>query len=367
MNNTRIKNINYSLFCLLLMFFSCRGQSVKKTLEKNIDGNPSQLQLGEIVPALGDGVIIVYQDKKNNYWFGGNGIYMYDGENITHFTSDDGLCNDGFYAIQEDHLGNIYFDAGACVSKFDGNTFTTLPMVKNDSVKNNWKLDKDDLWFRGTWDKNGPYRYDGDSLHHLEFPKHEFEDDYYAGYPNSSFSPYGIYTIYTDRMGNVWFGTSNFGACRYNGKSINWISEEELTELDDGPAPGVRSILEDNNGEFWFSNDLAHRYRISNKTDEVEHSTFTYNAKPGIAFGENLDLIDSFLSIVEDANGNLWGVTYDEGVWKYDGSGFIHYPVKDGNEDITLFSIYKDNQDVLWLGSHQHGVYQFNGEKFVRF
>ena len=70
---------------------------------------------------------------------------------------------------------------------------------------------------------------------------------------------YGVHTIQRDSRGSLWFGTSTFGVCRYDGKSFTWITEDELTELDDGRSFGVRGIIEDKDGKFWFSN-LLHRY-----------------------------------------------------------------------------------------------------------
>jgi ligand-binding sensor domain-containing protein len=74
-----------------------------------------------------------------------------------------------------------------------------------------------------------------------------------------------------------------------------------------------------------------------------------------------------FLSITEDNKGNLWMATYENGVWKYNGKELINYPVKDGETDVLLFTIYKDNKGVLWLGTHNAGVYTFNGHTFEKF
>ena len=74
-----------------------------------------------------------------------------------------------------------------------------------------------------------------------------------------------------------------------------------------------------------------------------------------------------FMSVVEDNEGDLWMVTYEQGVWRYDGRDVTHYDVKDGAKSITLFSIYKDNHGDLWLGTHDSGVYKYNGEEFQKF
>ncbi len=59
------------------------------------------------------------------------------------------------------------------------------------------------------WDsKRGPYRYDGEHLYHLEFPKTAQADTFHAKYPQATYDPYGIYSMYKDRAGHMWFGTA---------------------------------------------------------------------------------------------------------------------------------------------------------------
>ncbi len=43
--------------------------------------------------------------------------------------------------------------------------------------------------------------------------------------------------------GNIWFGTNPVGVCRYDGKSFEWITEEDVTEFRNEGANGVRSIM----------------------------------------------------------------------------------------------------------------------------
>ncbi len=60
-------------------------------------------------------------------------------------------------------------------------------------------------------------------------------------------------------------------------------------------------------------------------------------------------------------------VTYNDGVYQNNGERLIHYPIKNGDTDVLLFSIYKDNQGVLWLGTHNASVLKFNGKIFEPF
>ena len=74
-----------------------------------------------------------------------------------------------------------------------------------------------------------------------------------------------------------------------------------------------------------------------------------------------------FNSGLLDDNGDLWMATYTGGVWKYDGEELFNFPIKDGEKEVLLISIYKDNKGVLWLGTDNAGVYRFNGKEFEKF
>ena len=368
--NFKIKTINAILLIVTMTIFSsCKGQNISENRSATIKNKNTAIAIGDTVSKLGDQLMVIFQDKKNNYWFGGKGVYKYNGKLITHFMVKDGLCDTSILGIQEDKFGNIYFDTPEGISKFDGQKFTTLKILNNIISKHEWKLETDDLWFRMGWGKSGPYRYDGTSLYYLEFPKTEQEDKFYAAYPNASFNPYGIYSLYKDSKGLMWFGTSSLGACRYDGKSISWIYEEQMTTTSSGGALGIRSILEDKDGYFWFTNTRYYYDILSGNSKRNGTSYINYKKENGVGYSNENGEIDFpyFMSIIEDNNGDLWMVTYDEGVWRNNGKELIHYPVKDGGTNVLLFSIYKDNQGGLWLGTHNNGTYKFNGESFERF
>lgn len=234
---------NFILFLTILtLFISCKGQ---KTIGKSVN-------------ELGKPLWYIFQDTKNNYWFGSNGegLYRYDGKTIVNFTTKDGLANDTVRQIQEDKFGNIFISTFGGINKFDGKTFAILQPIKSKE----WKLETNDLWFYILGKKNeGVYRYDGQKLQNLEFPKHYLHDKIYPRVVNSFFSPYEVYSIYKDRKGAIWFGTSVFGACRFDGETVKWMYEDDLTYVPNGGTFGIRSIFEDKEGSFWFCNTW-HRY-----------------------------------------------------------------------------------------------------------
>ncbi|CAN5622795.1 hypothetical protein BH11BAC1_BH11BAC1_13120 [soil metagenome] len=357
-------------FSVLCLCNSCNGQNNSQVNSSILNRNNAAIVIGDTVQSLGEAIMVIYQDKKNNYWFGSRrqGVFMYDGKSILQFTSKDGLVDNDIWGIQEDMSGNIYFDTQEGVSKFDGRTFSTLTIV--DSSDSEWKLAPGDLWFKGSWNKNGSYRYDGKFLHHLEFPKNKLADELYANSPNMNWSPYGLYSIFKDSKGNIWFGTSNLGIYRYDGKSLSSMYEKHLTDVEkSGGSFGIRSILEDKHGKFWFCN-TKYRYNIlPGVTSDKANTLIDYTREIGIENFQNTDSTDLtyFLSAVEDNNGNMWMVTYSDGVWRYDGEKMNQYLVMDDHKEIKLFSIYKDNQGNLWLGTHESGAYKFNGKTFEKF
>lgn len=315
-----------------------------------------QLTIGDTVKELGGNIMVIYQDKKNTYWFGSwqTGVYRYDGKTLVNYTTVHGLHSNRVDDIEEDKAGNIYFsgmNAAATITKFDGKSFTKMTA----SPSNDWKLEADDVWLLSPYQaKQNVYRLNGNTLHVLTLPKPAHLDN-----------PFDVYSIYKDQKGNIWFGTNPVGVCRYDGISFDWITEEDVTEFRNEGANGVRSMTEDKNGDFWFNTE--NRYSVYDTRKFRSDKFYTRHKSIGSLDGKNTNGLKEFLSTLTDNNNNLWFVSYRDGVWKYDGTNITHYTVQANSKDITLFSIYKDNYGNLWLGTHENGAYQFNGRSFEKF
>lgn len=215
---------------------------------------------GETVAAFDSCIFVVFQAKDKTYWFGsdGQGVYRLDGKAIVHFTTAHGLSGNRIRSIQEDRAGNILVKSDGGVSRFDGVAFRPLAAVDADAT--GWALGPDDLWFTGWQDEGVVYRYDGTTLHRLRFPKTTPGEAHIAWYPRSEypgmvFNPYDVYTIFKDSEGCVWFGTHELGVCRFDGTTFAWAAKSELG-FDEQDNFGLRSIAEDRDGKFWFSNTL---------------------------------------------------------------------------------------------------------------
>ena len=345
-----IKMNLFILFNSLVFMASCNSHSTNQEVQKNLEIK------GDTVVELGKNIMVIYQDSKDVYWFGSwnTGVYKYDGKTLINYTTKHGLINNRIDEIQEDTAGNLFFiscNVQSKISQFDGSSFMTLTAVPSDD----WELNSTDMWFKHSYENEKKvYRYTGEDLYELELPN-----------PPNLTNPFGIYSIYKDKQGNIWFGTNPVGVCRYNGKSFEWITEEDVTEFRDEGANGVRSIMEDKNEDFWFNTEF--RYSIYDSTTLKSNKFYTRHKSIGGLDGKKDSALDEYLSNVMDDNNNLWFVTYRDGVWKYDGVRITHYNVQANSKNISLFSIYKDNSGELWLGTHENGAYKFNGSAFEKF
>ncbi len=354
----------YSLFFFALFpFNSCSAQTEKKAYNQNNYIDQKEMS---------DSILLVFHASDGSKWLGSDnqGVYWVKNQTILHFTTSNGLANNRIREIKEDKKGNIFVATLQGICLFDGTKFSLLKAIKRNDQQSGWRLHPDDLWFctPGMTNNKGPYRFDGENLLELEFPKHDMEDDYYARFPNAPWSPYEVYSIFQDRQGNVWFGTANFGVCRYDGKTFNWLYEDHLTNIPNGGMFGIRSIREDSRGDFWICN-TQHRFQISSKTKQnSEFSWIDYSKKKGITDIKTPNGLDYvyFMSIAEDKQGRLWMATFNEGIYCYDGTKTQHYSLSNGSKTVTVFSISIDQNDQIWIGTHNDGVYHLNGSEFQK-
>ena len=299
----------------------------------------------------------IFQDSRGYYWFGSNGegVYVYDGKQLKQFTTSEGLADNQIRGIQEDDQGNIYIETPKGISQYDGLSFTTLNL-KSSSSK--WALTPNDLWFNCNGNARHVCRYDGEVLHELQLPKQDLENRLpMVAEPY----PYTVFGIDKDKSGNIWFGTVCAGAFRYDGTSFLWIGEEELSTLPDGRVPGVRSMIQDSEGYFWLSN-FKSKYKITPTLpqgyEKVKAAELSEEYKSKLPY---------FNSGIVDNTGDLWMVTYGEGLWKYDGSKLHNYELSNGKEKLLLMCILQDSDGTIWLGTNNDGVYKQNGDNFVKF
>jgi ligand-binding sensor domain-containing protein len=344
------------LFCTLVTFISCNGQSQKfpkKKIEKIIGIN-----VGDTVSNLGKDIDFIFQDLNSNYWFASNGegVFRYDGKNILQITEKDGLCSNFVWEVQEDTNGKLWFSTRDGICNFDGKKFTDY----TDTIKNaaygplNYK--RGGLFFNHL---DGICFYDGKSF--TNFVIHPL---FYKPETSSMYRPFGVYRTFVDNSGKVWFGTQEKGVCVYDGKRFSFLTDKNLA------GPAVRSIFQDKKGTFWFGNNggglfCYDRKTLRNITEEknLGNSEFLNEKK----LVDKPGSLARVFAINEDMSGNLWIGTADAGVWKYDGTNLTNYTSNDGLSGNSVTVIYKDKNGELLFVSNGDSVLRFDGNRFKKF
>jgi len=165
-------NLKLLLFPVVLVFLAtCHGQPNK--VESDAAHPVQGKVLDDTVKVLSNNVMVIYQDKKNNYWFGSwqDGLYKFDGKLLVHLGEKDGLPSKRVEEIKEDKHGNIYVNTTQGLYRYDGKSFLKLTeSLLNDS---DWKFNPDDLWFKSLEYAGYVYRFDGIQLFRLKLPKTE--------------------------------------------------------------------------------------------------------------------------------------------------------------------------------------------------
>lgn len=336
-----------------------RGTILDPRVEaKGTTANPANQApaTGAIVTETSKAIQHVFQARNGDYWFcsGDQGAYRYDGKALVNYTTRDGLPSNSVGRILEDAAGNLYLPTGEGISKFDGQTFTTLA-VAPDADPDDWKLQANDLWFGGPGDSGLVFRCDGQWLYPLQFPATTLGDEHLSQsprwrFPNAIYNPYDVYWIVKDSRGHVWFCGTCVGVGRYDGKSFQWLTERVLTS-----AP-VRAFFQDSHGDYWISGSGAGSVGNGRPVEGFD----------ALQTGARGTLIDG-MSIVADGEGKLWTANYRAGATRIDPAGPVDYPIRDGETVVEVFTVYKDRQGTIWLGTHNGGAWLFDGKEFQRF
>jgi len=151
----------------------------------------------------------------------------------------------------------------------------------------------------------------------------------------------------------------------FDGEEISWMYENHLIETAAGGNFGVRSIGEDQDGNYWFSNAYYKYVLFANEPKEEGLNTISYKREKGIENIEDKDLY--FYSMETDSNGDLLMFAKEDGLWLNNGTELIPFFIKDGELNISPTSMYKDNTGTFWFGTDKDGIYKYSGNKFEKF
>ena len=234
----------------------------------------------------------VLEDRRGNLWFTSidSGVYYYSGKSFQHFTTREGLANNGVFSIYEDRAGIIWFGTGGGVSRYDGKSFrnfTTKEGLPSNNITTIMEDKTGKLWF-GT--RGEAFIYDGKIFTTLTNKDGK-------GFNN-------VWSIIEDRKGNIWFGDN--GLWRYDGRTFTKVSQR-----------GVYAIIEDKKGNIWTTGAVKSNASWDGDWALSRYDQNSlYNKKPAVT--EIMSGPPAFLGILEAKDGSIW-FGAEGGVYRYDG------------------------------------------------
>lgn len=258
-------------------------------------------------------VSAIQQDIAGNLWFTtAKGLCRFDGEKFSNFT-------DTLKKLTKERLHfkakDLFFIYDGQVYQYDGKSFTQIIIYPDTYKPSSTDLDRPygvycilkdragNMWF-GT-DQRGVCRYDGKTFTY--FTAHGLDKG-------------AVRALFQDRNGNMWFGNNGFGLFRYDGKTLSNFTKEHGLENADfiNKKPNLNNkanlarvwaINEDKDGNLWVGT--------------IDNGAWKYNGQDLENLTTKDGLANNKVSaIYKDRQDSLWFVTEGEGVSKLKGQTF---------------------------------------------
>lgn len=343
------------------------GASCADKRNLNNEMKQSEITLPRVTDTLKftTGIRSILQDSKGNYWFGSDqeGVCMFDGKTFTYFTPESGFCGKQVIFIEEDETGLIWFGTSSGLCCYDGVKFLSVTK-RQDYPSNNispkeyasWAINTNDLWFPGS-NSHELIRIDKGISYTLKNPI-EIPS-------NANPGDYGITGFSKSKTGGLWIAYYK-GVAHYDGKTIQYITDETMHFYGESRYMHVRSILEDSKGRLWIGNNGI-GVQLKEK-DAVIHFSDKFKLFRGEIFraqSPSGTLMHVF-AIKEDSKGNIWFGDRDTGAWRYDGKEMKNFLLDSVLTTQHIWDIYEDKNGNLLFASADRGVYKFNGNGFDR-
>ena len=321
-----------------------------------------------------DRVRTILRDSQGRLWVGtdGGGLSrLDDGGQFVHYRHDPAnpasLSDDQVRHIVEDD-GRLWIATdGGGINLLDPETgvFAALrhdpdepTSLSSDRIKTLF-LDRDGSLWAGTYDGGINRVATSDRTEaHARFPasplglsftqfRHDSDDD--ATLPAD-----GIWSIFQDRDGVLWFGTVK-GLAEWQPATERFVryqhNPSDAMSLSDGT---VASIFQDRGGVLWVGT-----FSGLNKWNTAFGSISHYRHSADASDGLSSDIVATF---AEGSGGEVWIGTWGGGLNRLDPATgeFRHYrhdPADPSSlSDDRVMSLHVDPDDVLWVGTFSGGL-----------
>ena len=195
------------------------------------------------------------------------GVYRYDGKTFTYLAYP--VPADATTGIAKGKSGRLWFATYTAVFGYDGKSFTRIDdnsLGLNDStgrlhVRCVFEDSKGRLWIGNNG--IGVILHDGHTATNFTQkmglgkmgPPNGSTTTQPGDVTDGSPTLHRVFSIREDRAGNIWFGTVEHGAWRYDGTSLkNYTAEDGLTSKD------IMGIYTDRRGDLWLAGNGVFKF-----------------------------------------------------------------------------------------------------------
>ncbi len=307
-----------------------------------------------------NGAFAILQDSDGFMWFGTqDGLDKYDGKNFTAYRHDpdnsNSLSDNWIWAIHEDHLGALWIGTlSGGLDRYDRelDQFTHYQHDPDNpqSLSHNEILaiyeDPDGVLWIGT--RGGLDRFDRETE---IFTRYQHNPD-----DLQSLSADAVLSIYETLDGILWVGTEGGGLSRFDRET------ETFTHFSNDPNDSqslsdnnVLVIYEDPFEVLWIGTDGGGLNRFDRETETFAH--YQYDPDDRNSLSHN-----SVRAIYEDPSVALCIGTDGGGLHRFDREteNFTHYQYDPSDpksfSHLSVYEIYQDREGVLWIGTYGGGL-----------
>ncbi len=290
------------------------------------------LEQGEEVPYISS----ILEAPDGTYWFAsmggatstGTGVYRFDGETWTHFTTESGLPANEITSMVAAPDGAVWFGTLCCgAARYDGRTWTTFTSahgLASEDIRSLAAAPDGALWF-GSGEHGASRFFEG------QWKTFNAQNGLHSNFVG------GIFTI---PEGYLLFSTSGgrtAGLDRFDGQvwtpyPTEWTAQGRYT----------RDVLQSWDAELWsrglwFATEFDGVYRL------FDNGWTHFTQQDGL-------LSDTVSGIAVSTDGPVW-IGTDQGLSSFDGENWIVYGVDDGLASNPVTALYAAWHGTFWVGT----------------
>jgi len=171
-----------------------------------------------------------------------------------------------------------------------------------------------------------------------------YADGHLSTFGSKSPSPISVASIFEDREGSLWTGSDSDGvSVLRDQKFTTWSTQEGLS------SDATSSVLQSADGSVWVGTNGGGLNRING------NKVTAYSTANGM-------VSDIVFALAADAAGNLWAGTPD-GLMRFREGSFTTYTSADGLADDLVRSLLADRDQSLWIGTRR-GLTHWKNDQF---